>query len=139
MTESILCFIDFSETSAKTLEWTVNMALTLHAHVTIVHPYRLNNSNLKADMVLVNKRIVLEAAENFDKITPRLLKEKAVTYDFRSEVGFLNDRVLEHTKKNKTRLLVMGSNLASGNMEMLKALMEDLSVPLVIIPPIKPI
>src|SRR5579871_5189293 len=97
-TQSILCVIDFSESSVHALQWAINLGLKFDAHVTIVHPYRLNHSNKEEDMVAIKKTIDQDAALNFNRIASPILKDSAISYDFRPEVGFITDRVHEHIR-----------------------------------------
>ena len=115
------------------LKWAAGMATKLNSHLTIVHPYRLNQSKKKEDMVLVKKNIDVDAANNFEKIAHDLFKNGGLSYDFHVEVGFIQDRVQEHSRKNKILFMVLGKKLAS-NTETLSDLMEQIDVPLVICP-----
>jgi hypothetical protein len=110
------------------------MAVSLKTHLTIIHPYRLNQLNKKEDMVLVKKNIDLDATKNFEKIATNLLKNESVSYEFRTEVGFIQDRVQEHARKNNILFMVMGKKLVTSNNENLSDLMEQIEVPLVIVP-----
>ena len=131
--QSILCVIDFSESSEHALNWAAAMAMKLNSHLTVVHPYRLNQLNKKEDMILLKKSIDVDALKNFEKIAKNLLKSGSLSYDFHVEVGFIQDRIQEHSKKNEIRFMVLGKKLVS-NSEILSELMEHIEVPLVICP-----
>lgn len=134
---SILCIMDFTESSLEALKWAAGMAKKFDAHLTILHPYRLNQLQKKEDMIWVKKKIDQDAAKDFDKIAADLLKNGKISYEFRSEVGFINDRVQEHARKNNTLFLVIGKDFATENKEALNDLIEQTEVPLVIIPATK--
>jgi len=129
--QSILCVIDFSESSVKALKWAGMMAVNLNAHLTIIHPYRLNKLDKKEDMVLAKKNIDVDALKNFEKIASDLFKSGGLSYDFHVEVGFIQDRVHEHSIKKEILFMVLGKKLASNN-EILNELMNQIEVPLVI-------
>lgn len=109
------------------------MAIKLNAHLTIVHPYRLDQLKKKEDMVLVKKNIDIDATKNFENIAIELFRNGAVSYDFHAEVGFIQDRVQEYSRKKDILFIVLGKNLAS-NKETIGELIEQIEMPLVIIP-----
>jgi hypothetical protein len=53
---------------------------------------------------------------------------------FKIEIGFVDDRIEEHTKNNKISFLVMGKNMSIRNKESFDELVENLQAPLVIVP-----
>ena len=75
-----------------------------------------------------------EASKNFGDLEKDLLTGKGIRYDFKTEVGFVDDRIEDHAKKNKISFLVMGKNMSIRNKESFDELMEHLQVPLVIVP-----
>lgn len=131
---SILCIIDFSESSTKALVWATGIAADLSAHLIIVHPHRLNQLVKNEDRVLAKKKMDIEATKNFEEIATKLFKNSSVSYDFQSEVGFIQDRVKEYIRKNNILLVAMGKKLMTANKETVDELMEQIDVPLVIIP-----
>ena len=131
---SILSIIDFSESSKDVLKWSIAMAERLNVHLTILHPYRLNQLDKKEDMVGVKKKLDLDAAKNFELLTGGLLKNKKVSFDFRAEVGFIQDRVQDYARRNNILFLVIGFNLATGNKEILEEVVKEIEAPLVVVP-----
>jgi len=131
---SILSIIDFSESSKEVLKWAVCMAEKLNVHLTILHPYRLNQLDKKEDMVGVKKKLDLDAAKNFELLTHGLFKNQKVSFDFRAEVGFIQDRVQDYARRNNILFLVIGFNLATGNEEILKEIVKEIEAPLVVVP-----
>ena len=131
---TILCPIDFSEPSLDALRWAAQLARQQQLHVTIIYPYRLNVLNRKEDLVQMKKNIDQDAARNFEKIAKGLLEDAHVTYDFRSEVGFMNDRVQEHVRKGNLSMVVLSKKMALGSKDNLQELIDHADVPLVIIP-----
>lgn len=130
---TILCVIDFSESSRHALQWAVSMAERFPAHLVILYTFRLLQS--KSTEALQTKRGMEEQAmNNFALLEKELLQSKAFTYEFRTEVGFVNDRVEDHLKKNVIQLLVAGKKVSVDNRETFDILMEDIQIPLVIVP-----
>jgi nucleotide-binding universal stress UspA family protein len=131
---SILSIIDFSESSKEVLQWAVGMAEKLNVHLTILHPYRLNQVDKKEDMVGVKKKLELDASKNFEHLAHGLLKNQKVSFDFRAEVGFIQDRIEDYARRNNILFLVIGGNLANGNKEILEEIIEESEAPLVVVP-----
>jgi hypothetical protein len=123
-----------TESTKEVLKWSINMAEKLNVHLTILHPYRLNQLEKKEDMVGVKKKIDSEAAKNFEQISVGLFNKQTVSFDFRPEVGFIQDRVQDYTRKNKILFLVIGTKVAIENKEILEELVKETEVPLVLIP-----
>lgn len=101
--------------------------------MTILYPYRLNQMVSKENRVKVKRDIDQEAIRKFEKIS-HLLDGSNIEFDFRSEVGFLNDRIQEHLHDGDIKLIVMGMNLAAEGGEALNELVQHLKVPLVVVP-----
>jgi hypothetical protein len=132
--KSILCLIDFSEDSIQALRWTAELAVKLHAHMTIVHPYRLVHADKTDDLVQAKKELDTKASQNFEKIAVEVFKGADVTYDFRPEVGFIYDRVRDHLRRSKILFVAIEKKFALNKKEALDQLIEQVEVPLLIIP-----
>jgi hypothetical protein len=131
---SILTVIDFSESSKEVLKWSACMAEKLNAHLTILHPYRLNQLDKKDDVVGVKKKLELDAAKNFEQLSHGILTNTKEPADFRAEVGFIQDRVQDYARRNGVLFFVIGLNLAVGNKEILEEIIKETEVPLVVVP-----
>jgi nucleotide-binding universal stress UspA family protein len=134
MAASVLCVIDLSDSSRKALQWAIANARTNRAHLTILYPYRLIRGENGETVREMRRKIEEKAQENFGILERDFLRGGKVSYDFRTEVGFLADRVEEHTKNNHINFLVINKNLRSANKESFDDLVENSQVPLVIIP-----
>lgn len=132
MSKGILCAIDFSDTSNEALRWAIDLARKLNEHLTVLYTYRLLARNGGA--LEMKKKMESEALKNFSALEKDLLMNKGVSYEFKSEVGFVADRVKHHTDKNEVDLLVIGKNSNAGSSESLEDLMKKLDVPLVVVP-----
>lgn len=131
---SILSIIDFSESSRHVLRWAGDMAARLNVHLTILHPYRLNQSDRKENMVNVKKKIDVDAARNFEFMSKALFKKQNISFDFRTEVGFVQDRVQDYARRNNILFLVIALDQAAGNKEILEEMVKETGVPVVVIP-----
>jgi nucleotide-binding universal stress UspA family protein len=132
MTEGILCTVDFSDNSKKILGWAADLAQKLGKHLTVLHTYRLLNRNEEA--LEMKRKLEADALKKFSALEKDILQGKRISYDFKSEVGFVSDRVKNRTKKNEIDLLVIGRNGYASDSESLKELMENISAPVVIVP-----
>jgi nucleotide-binding universal stress UspA family protein len=133
MTGMILCTIDFSDSSRPVLELAVTLAKQFNAHLTILYAYRLIHSR-NEEVLLLKKKTETEAQKKFLMLEKDVLNNNGVDYDFRTEIGFVADRIEDHTKKNAIRFLVMDKRMALENKEMFDELIGHIRVPLVIVP-----
>jgi nucleotide-binding universal stress UspA family protein len=132
MITEILCTTDFSDSSNVALKWSINLARKLGAHLTILYTYRLFKQNGEA--VMMKRIIEQEAAKNFGALENELLSESGIEYDFKTEVGFVADRIGAHAKKKNISFLVMAKTMSMANREVFDDLVAQLRVPLVIVP-----
>jgi Universal stress protein family len=132
MTHGILCTIDFTESSLETLKWSVRLCKKLKCRLTVLYTYRLFKQNGEA--IPLKKQIEEEAIKNFALLEKEVLVGEGVSYDFKIEVGFIDDRIEEHAKKNKLSFLVMNKEMSLRNKEAFDDLLKQLQIPLVIVP-----
>lgn len=132
MTNAILYATDFSDSSKEALEWTIRLAKQLKSHLTILYTYRLLKQN--GEVLFIKKKMEDEGLRSFKALEKELLEGTGISYDFKTEVGFIDDRIEEHTKKNKLSFLVMGKSMSIRNKESFDELVENLQTPLVIVP-----
>jgi nucleotide-binding universal stress UspA family protein len=130
--KKILCTIDFSDSSRQALKYSVKLAKESGSTLTILYAYRLFKSNGEA--VAMKKKIEADAAANFALLENELLAGSGISYEFRIEVGFVDDRIEEHARKNNLSFLVMGKSMSSGTKETFNELVSHLQIPLVIVP-----
>ena len=132
MTNGILCTTDFSESSKEALKWSISLAKKLGSSLTILYTYRLFKQNGEA--VAMKKKMEEEATRNFKQLEKEMLQGTGIIYNFKTEVGFVSDRVEDHAKKNSISFLVMGKNMTTGNKETFEELVGHIKIPLVIVP-----
>src|SRR5689334_21029858 len=133
MPKAILCTIDFSQPSRQVVRWAVTLARELQAHLTLLYTYRL--VHVKGDEALrMKKKMEDEALLNFGSLEKEMLKGTGISYDFKTEVGFMADRVEDHVKKNPIDFLVMNKNTSPESREAFDELVEHTRIPLIIVP-----
>lgn len=134
MKDTILCVIDFSDSARKTLQWAISSAFKSRAHLTILYPYRLKKIQNGESVIEMRKKIEQEAQLRFKKLENDLLPDGQISYEFKSEVGFLADRVEEHSKHHRVNFLVVNRELRTSHRESFDDLVENTRIPVVIIP-----
>ena len=133
MTKSILCTTDFSEASKRALAWAVNFSKEEGSDLTILYTYRLTK-NVADELVQWKKKVEEEANKKFIAFETEYLKDIGIKYEFKIEVGFAADRIEDHAKKNHLRFIVMDRTMCTRNKETFDDLIENINVPVVIIP-----
>jgi hypothetical protein len=133
MDNTILCTIDFSESSRDVLKYAVNLSKQFKSHITVLYTYRLFSSQNGA-LSELRKKMEENAKENFIILEKEILSGSGVSYDFKAEIGFVSNRVEEYAKKNGVSFLVMGKKMNGSSKESFDELAENLQVPLLIVP-----
>jgi K+-sensing histidine kinase KdpD len=133
MNKSILCTIDFSESSRDVIKYAVDLSRERKNHITVLYTYRLLNIH-NGELVEMKKKIEENAKTNFSMLEKEILFGSGVSYDFKIEVGFVSNRVKEYAKKNAVSFLVMGKKMNSADKESFDELAENIQVPLLIVP-----
>lgn len=82
----------------------------------------------------MKKKMEEDARNNFAIVEKEFLMNQGISYDFKTEVGFVIDRVEDYARNGGIGFLVMDKNMSTGNKEMFNDLLEHLKVPLVIVP-----
>ena len=132
MTNEVLCVTDFTDASKDAVKWSVGMSKKLKCHLTILYAYRIFKQN--DETVNLKKQSEEEASKNFKSLEKEVLEGAGISYDFRAEIGFINNRVEDHVRKNKVSLLVVDQGISNRNKESFNELMKKHKVPLVIVP-----
>lgn len=130
----ILCVIDFTEASKIALQVALDIASSAKSRLSVLYPYRLTKPMNVSDVAQWRKSIDLDATNSFTRMTSSLFKESGVAWDFKPEVGFIDDRVEAFTEKNNVGIIVMSSELSRTNNEALIDMLDRLTCPLLIVP-----
>jgi hypothetical protein len=133
MSKTILCTTDLNGSSGQTVQWAVKMAQQLGFHLTILYTYRLVESK-KGEVLQMKKRMEEEARLRFKEIEKLYLQNQNIDYDFKVEIGFVEDRIEEHARRNNLSVLVINKNMISYHSESMNELIENIQVPTLVIP-----
>lgn len=131
--KTIVCTIDFSESTGQTIDWAVTMAQQLRAHLTILYTYRLIQSR-GGEIVHLKKNIEEEAKKKFLVLEKNHLTGRGISYDFKIEVGFISDRIESLAKRNTLDFLVLDKSVKTNNNETVEELLEHIHVPMLLVP-----
>ena len=131
---SVLVLTDFSEASKEALRWAGHLATQHHANLRVLYPYRLTQLTGNDNLLQVKKNIEAEAKTSFIKMADVVFKDGQQPYDFKAEVGFINDRVYSYTKKSEVLVVVISKRMASANREALNEMLDHLRAPLLVVP-----
>lgn len=114
--------------------WAIPEAKKQSFHISVLYPYRLIQPKKIEQVVQSRKELDRVAISKFEHLAEKLLQENSISFDFRSEIGFAENRIREFASKNNVAMLVMGKKLAIDNSESLQELIESIDVPIVIVP-----
>lgn len=131
---AVLSIIDFTEPSMESLKWASQTASKLQSHLTILYPYRLTELSRFEDVSSVKKNLDKQALKSFHAMAEPIVRDNGVSYDFRSEVGFVSDRVYSYSSKNEIMMIVLSRKVAQNSPDVLSDLLAVIPVPLVIVP-----
>ena len=131
---SVLVLTDFSEASKEALRWAAHTATHRHANLKVLYPYRLTQLTGRDDLAQHKRNIEIEAKNSFSKLAESVFKDTPTQYDFKAEVGFINDRVYSYTRTDEILLVVISKKMANTNKEALNELLDHLRAPLLIVP-----
>jgi nucleotide-binding universal stress UspA family protein len=134
MKDEILCTLDFSESSRDALAVAVQMAKERNALLTVLFAYRLRKPN--GDALAMIREVEEKVLERFAELEKELLLNAGVRYELKTEIGFVEDRVEQHTRLNKIMFLVIGKSMSinTATKESFDSLLAHLQIPLVIVP-----
>ena len=136
--KTILCAIDFSDSSLQALKWTVDIAQLTSWPITVLFCYRLIATEGNKETLDLKKDIESDAIKRFGEIERKLINGHAISYQFVAEVGFYSSRIETFIRKGSVGLLVMGNSIIK-NFDEYKNLsfeqfLKNTKVPVVIVP-----
>jgi nucleotide-binding universal stress UspA family protein len=109
--KTILCALDFSEASENIVKQALEMAAQKGNMLVVLYAYRLIQPKGETIADYRNK-IEKQARGNFEAIINGLNVNSTVPVDFRTEIGFVSDRIEAYATDNEVDLIVMGQHLA---------------------------
>jgi nucleotide-binding universal stress UspA family protein len=135
---SILCVIDFSESSLKALKWTVKLASENNARVTVLFCYRLITPTDDRETLNLKRDMEEEASKKFDALQKDLVKNQVFSCDFVTEIGFYPYRIEIFLKEKPVGLIVMGNSIIDNFHDYKRMTFEqflkNVKVPVVVVP-----
>jgi nucleotide-binding universal stress UspA family protein len=109
--KTILCAIDFSESSLQALRWSMREAQLHKAQVTFLYCYRLIADGDEGESLNMKREMETKAIDQFHKIESELIDKPTVPYQFVTEIGFFPSRIEMFVRKSPVSLLVMGNSI----------------------------
>lgn len=131
-TSSLLVVTDFADSSMQVILWAIPEAQARKLNITVLFPYRVDPLRRKENQPVSKGELDREALKKFEQTAKGMLLSSRIPFDFRSEVGFLRDRITDFARKNNVTLVVMDSLMAQ--LESFPELLTELKIPLVIVP-----
>ncbi len=135
---SILCVIDFSESSLKALKWTVHLAGKSNARVTVLFCYRLITSIDDHETLDLKRNMEAEASMKFHALEKDLIKENSFSWDFVTEIGFFPFRIEMFLQKKPVGLIVMGNSIIENFNDYKRMsfdqFLKNVKIPVVVVP-----
>ena len=136
--KQILCVVDLSQSSAKVLEVAAGIAGAWRAHLIVLYPYRLIDYGHTGEMSTLRRKLEAEAREKFYILQRGVPNMESLSHEFKPEIGFIADRVMDYTKTNSIGMVIVaqpqtdsGNDLKSFNVQ---SLIKNSKVPFVIVP-----
>lgn len=130
--KSIVCALDFSESSDKALEVASALARKHQAHLSILFSYRLLPAELSDEASTLKSRILTEVKEKFLTLEKKFGLPGTLDYEFKTEIGFLADRVESFARKKNIDLVVLSEEQAHAMNDQrgrdLKEILEELNI-----------
>ena len=109
--KTILCAVDFSESSLHALRWAMAAAKVHKAEVIFLFCYRLIATGDEVESLNMKRDIETKAVEQFHEIEMEFINKITIPYQFIMEVGFFSSRIEMFIRKSPVSLLVMGSSI----------------------------
>ncbi len=106
---SILCAIDFSEPSIRSLKWALDLSAELQSPLEILYTYRLQEAD--ENVWEYRRKLEQDARQKFKDLESRVNTQPDMPYTFSVEVGFLPDRIRARLKQTSFRLVVIPNHM----------------------------
>jgi len=135
--ETILCAIDFSDSSIQVLKYAVWFAECSKTHLTVLFSYRLIHTGQKEGVVGFKRKMEEEAVQKFKELERKFIKQN-ISHGFIAEIGFLSDNIESYARKSPISLLVLSRSvyysLNDHNGLSFDEFLNSAKVPLLVVP-----
>jgi nucleotide-binding universal stress UspA family protein len=132
----VLCALDFSESSPSVIKSALEVAVRHKTSLIVLFSYRLMHP-FENTIAEYRKEVESQAIKNFEELINSVPNEN-VKYEFRSEIGFLSDRIEAYVEKNDVGLIVIGQEMANTIQEheghSLEHFLNQINIPVLIVP-----
>lgn len=138
MKDTILCAIDFSESSVQAFQYAVRLAVTTNSRLAILFSYRLIQTGQTEGVLGFKKKMETEAREKYQELERRVINGQNLPRVFITEIGFMADNLESYIRKNPIAMLVIGHSMYLSLNDQRGATFEKflntVNVPLLIVP-----
>jgi nucleotide-binding universal stress UspA family protein len=133
----VLCALDFSESSPWVMRSAIEVAVRHRTSLIVLFSYRLVHP-FDGTIAEYRKSVESKARASFDELIKKVSVQGNVKFEFRSEIGFLSDRIEAYIEKNDVGVIVIGHEMANAMNEhkgmSLQQFIKNLKVPILIVP-----
>jgi hypothetical protein len=133
----VLCALDFSESSPWVIRSAIEVALRHRTNLIVLFSYRLVQP-FEGTIGEYRKNVESKARASFEELINKVSVQENVKYEFRSEIGFLSDRIEAYVEKNDVGVIVIGHEMANAMNDhkrmSLQQFINNIKVPILIIP-----
>lgn len=137
MHESILCAIDFTESSLNAFRWSVQLAAGSKRPLTTLYSYRLLPQSHDEAIQDFRKKTEESARKRYAEWERKILTNTGIKGGFVTDIGFASDSIENHLRKNPVNLLIISNsvldNISVHKGEQLPLFMKSINVPLLIV------
>ncbi|UII30467.1 universal stress protein [Fulvivirga ulvae] len=114
MFKSIICPVDFSESSANALSFALDIAQSNQSELVVLYTYRLisgNDDKAHINKVTLKKEQEEIANKRIEELKERFPEFAKIKHSFLTEVGFISDRLTMAIEKYNVDLVVLTENI----------------------------
>ncbi|MBL6449357.1 universal stress protein [Fulvivirga sp. 29W222] len=114
MFKSIICPVDFSESSANALSFALDIAQSNQSELVVLYTYRLisgTDDKAGANRISLKRQQEEIANKRIEELKKRFPEFEQVRHTFLAEVGFINDRLAMAIEKYNVDLIVLTENI----------------------------
>jgi nucleotide-binding universal stress UspA family protein len=138
MSKTVLCPIDFSDSSLGALSYAVTAAHAKGAGLTVLFSYRLIQHEKGEEILVFRKKMEEEARRQFKMLESKFKDQLAAVPDFLVQIGFISDSIQSYVRKHAVELLVLDRGiyhlLNDHGHAAPDEFLSSLNVPFVIVP-----